>query len=73
MENKYDEIIKKLEEYEIYIINPKIKEIFNAREHEILMAKEEEGFEKGEIIKVLNKGYKTKEDIILRANVVCSK
>jgi molecular chaperone GrpE (heat shock protein) len=53
-------------------IRPVPHDIFNAREHEVLMAEKQDGFNKGEIIKLLNSGYKHKDTVILRANVIAA-
>ncbi|MDL2248145.1 nucleotide exchange factor GrpE [Tyzzerella sp. OttesenSCG-928-J15] len=55
------------------IIEPKPHDMFNGKLHEVLMAKEEEGFGKGEIIKVMNNGYREKDIVFARANVICAK
>lgn len=73
IEDIYAQIIDELSRYNIIQINPSEKSLFNAKEHEILMAKEEEGYAKGEIIKVLNKGYKKDTTVLLRANVIAAK
>ena len=54
-------------------IRPAAHEMFNGKEHEVLMAEKQEGFNKGEIIKVMNSGYKMKDTVILRANVIAAK
>lgn len=64
---------KVLEEYKIELVEPVPHEKFNGREHEVLMAEVREGFNKGEIIKTLNKGYRYNNQIILKANVVAGK
>ncbi|NLK22374.1 MAG: nucleotide exchange factor GrpE [Epulopiscium sp.] len=62
-----------LEEFKVEFINPKTHEKFNGKEHEVLMAEVKEGFEKGEIIKTMNRGYKYNNQIVLKANVVAGK
>jgi len=62
-----------LEKSNIIAIRPAPHEQFNAFEHEILLAEIQEGFAKGEIIKVLNTGYKQNDKVILRANVIAAK
>ena len=57
----------------IDIISPEPHDIFNGKIHEVLMAKEEEGFLKGEIIKAVNNGYKEGSAVYARANVICAK
>lgn len=62
-----------LKKNNIIAIQPEAHSGFNAFEHEILVAEKAEGFKKGEIIKVINTGYKQDNTIILRANVVAAK
>jgi hypothetical protein len=62
-----------LKKNNIFVIRPAVKEIFNAKEHEVLVAEKNDEFEKGEIIKVMTAGYKYKEQIILRANVIAAR
>ena len=62
-----------LKKNNITVIKPKVHDMFNAFEHEILVAEKQEGFTKGEIIKTLNSGYRDKDQIILRANVVAAR
>jgi molecular chaperone GrpE (heat shock protein) len=57
----------------IMAIHPAPHEPFNAFEHEVLMAEKQEGFATGEIIKVLNTGYKQGDKVILRANVIAAR
>ena len=57
----------------ITIIRPAAHEPFNGREHEVLIAEETEGFAKGEIVKVMTSGYKYKDQVILRANVIAAR
>ncbi|MCL2565348.1 MAG: nucleotide exchange factor GrpE [Defluviitaleaceae bacterium] len=66
--------IKKLiMEYGIEVIEPSLGEIFNGRLHEVIMAKEEDGFVRGEITKVVSNGYREGDVIFARANVICAK
>ena len=60
-------------ENNIEIIRPAPHDPFNGREHEVLTAEETEGFTKGEIVKTMTSGYKSGEQIILRANVVAAR
>ena len=69
----YSEIVKTLAKYGITVIKPLIKSNFDAKEHEVLTAEVLEGYAKGEIIKVLNCGYKQDGEVLLRANVVAAK
>ena len=75
--NMLDETFAKLEtlltEYSIAVIRPAAHEPFNGREHEVLIAEETEGFAKGEIVKVMTSGYKYKDQVILRANVIAAR
>jgi len=62
-----------LEQNNITPIRPQAHEQFNAFEHEILMAEKQEGFNKGEIIKIVNTGYKQQDKVILRANIIAAR
>jgi molecular chaperone GrpE (heat shock protein) len=62
-----------LKKNNIVPIKPQPHEQFNGREHEVLVAERMEGFGKGEIIKLLNSGYRYKDAIIMRANVIAAK
>jgi hypothetical protein len=66
-------ITAKLGEYGITPIRPRIGEAFNGREHEVLMAEQNDDFKKGEIIKLLNNGYKQGDLVLLRSNVVAAR
>ena len=57
----------------ITVIRPTVHSEFNSKEHEVLVAEKQEGFYKGEIIKVLTAGYYYKNNVILRANVVAAR
>ena len=57
----------------ITVIRPAPHETFNGREHEVLVAEVQEGFAKGEIIKVMTSGYKFEDQVILRANVIAAR
>ena len=59
--------------YGITMIRPEPHEVFNGREHEVLMAEVHSGFQKGEIVKYMNSGYREGETVLLRANVVAAK
>lgn len=67
---RIEELLKK---YEIYTIKPKPYDIFDGKEQEVLMAEKHEGFEKGQIIKLMNTGYKYNNAVIIRANVIAAK
>jgi molecular chaperone GrpE (heat shock protein) len=62
-----------LKKSNIEVIRPALKEQFNAKEHEILVAEKHDGFEKGEIIKIVTAGYRHKEQVILRANIIAAR
>lgn len=62
-----------LEKYNIYAIKPKPYDLFDGKEHEVLMAEKHEGFEKGQIVKLMNSGYKYNNAVIIRANVIAAK
>lgn len=62
-----------LAENGIKLIKPAPHDIFNGREHEVLMAEKHEDFKRGEIIKLMNSGYRQGDAVILRANVIASK
>jgi hypothetical protein len=54
-------------------IVPKPHEPFNPKEHEVLMAEQNEGFKKGEIIKTMNSGYRQGDMVVVRANVIAAR
>lgn len=62
-----------LKKNNIQVIRPAPHDMFNGREHEVLMAEKQDGFNKGEIIKPINSGFKQKDTVILRANVIAAK
>ncbi len=62
-----------LKKNNIDLIRPKPHEPFNGKEHEVIMAEKNPEFLKGEIIKVLNSGYKQKDVVIIRANVIAAR
>jgi molecular chaperone GrpE (heat shock protein) len=62
-----------LKKNNIQVMHPAPHDMFNGKEHEVLLAEKHEGFEKGEIIKTINSGYRQNEQIILRANVVAAR
>jgi len=57
----------------IEVIRPTPHDAFNAFEHDVLVAETLDGFKKGEIIKMLNTGYKQQDKVILRANVIAAR
>ena len=62
-----------LKKSNIEAIRPAPHEAFNAFEHDVLVAETQEGFNKGEIIKMINTGYKQQDKVILRANVIAAR
>ncbi|MCL1878682.1 MAG: nucleotide exchange factor GrpE [Defluviitaleaceae bacterium] len=62
-----------LKKNNIEIIRPDAKTQFNAREHEVLVAEKNADFQKGEIIKVMTAGYRFKDQVVLRANVIAAR
>ncbi|MCL1863970.1 MAG: nucleotide exchange factor GrpE [Defluviitaleaceae bacterium] len=62
-----------LKKNNITVIRPLLKEQFNSKEHEVIIAEKHSNFEKGEIVKVMTAGYKHKEQVILRANVIAAR
>ncbi|MCL2287552.1 MAG: nucleotide exchange factor GrpE [Firmicutes bacterium] len=69
----YSKIEALLEKHDIVPIRPAVHDQFNALEHEILVAESQEGFAKGEIIKLINSGYKHHGFVFRRANVIAAK
>jgi len=57
----------------ITLIDPPPHAAFNGKEHEVLVAEESPGFLKGEIIKVINPGYKRGAEVLSRATVIAAK
>lgn len=68
-----EEIGKALDKFGISVIRPEAHQMFNGREHEVLMAEKNGEFRKGEIIKVMNSGFKENDCVIIRANVIAAK
>ncbi len=62
-----------LSRYNIMTIKPNAYDNFDGKEHEVLMAEKQEGFSKGQIIKLVNTGYKYNNIVLIRANVIASK
>ena len=73
MDEAYASLEKMLKKNYVFSIKPAPHDMFNGTEHEVLYAEQQEGFGKGEIIKVLNCGYKYKDAVILRANVIAAR
>ena len=67
------QLYEALEEYGINFISPKPHEKFNGREQEVLLAEKNENFQKGEIIKCINTGYRYQGQVLLRANVIAAR
>jgi len=72
-DNVLDEISVIIQKNNITAINPAPREMFNGKEHEVLLAEEHEHFVKGMIIKVLNPGYRYGDMILARATVIAAK
>ena len=72
-EKAQNEILIIIQKNNITVINPAPHEMFNGKEHEVLIAETSEGFAKGEIIKIINPGYKRGDFILTRANVIAAK
>jgi len=72
-----DDALKALEailkKNNIEIIRPQPHEAFNSREHEVLMAESNPDFKKGEIVKMMNSGYRQDDVVLLRANVIAAR
>lgn len=69
-----EEIENSLVDSDILIIKPNPHDMFNAKEHEVLIAEKSEDFSKGQIIKVINYGFKAKDEtVIKRATVIAAK
>jgi len=72
-ESVLDEISVQIQKNNITAINPAPYEMFNGKEHEVLLAEEHEHFAKGSIIKVINPGYRYGDMILARATVIAAK
>lgn len=62
-----------LKKNNITVIKPEPHQPFDAKEHEVLVAEKQDGFERGEIIKLVTAGYRQDDQIILRANVIAAR
>jgi len=62
-----------LKKHNIMLIRPEPHQPFDPKEHEILVAESNEEFQKGQVIRLLNSGYKHNETILMRANVIAAK
>ncbi|MCL2499571.1 MAG: nucleotide exchange factor GrpE [Defluviitaleaceae bacterium] len=54
-------------------IRPVPHDTFNGKEHEVLVAEKQEGFAKGEIIKLVGSGYRHNDRVLMRANVIAAR
>ena len=54
-------------------IRPAPHDAFNGKEHEVLVAEKQEGFAKGEIIKLVGSGYRHNDQVLMRANVIAAR
>jgi molecular chaperone GrpE (heat shock protein) len=68
-----DRINKILDDRGIMRIAPNPRDQFEAQYHEILLAESREGFSKGEIIKLVSKGFMEGDKVYIRANVIASR
>ena len=62
-----------LKKNKIEIIRPQPHDLFNSREHEVLMAEPAPDFKKGEIVKLMSSGYRQNNVVLLRANVTAAR
>ena len=56
----------------VEIIAPEPHDAFDGKAHEVMMAEPHEGFRKGEIVKVMNSGYRQDGVVLMRANVIAA-
>lgn len=73
MDFVFDELNQVLSVVGVEIIAPKPHDAFNGKEHEVIMAEKNSDFKKGEVIKLMNSGYKEGKYVILRANIIAAK
>ncbi len=74
IDNMEDKMENTLMENNILLIKPNPHDMFDPKEHEVLLAEKNEQFLKGQIIKVVNYGYKKKDKgIIKRATIIAAK
>ncbi len=69
----FDELIQVLSVIGVEVIEPKPHDLFNGKEHEVIMAEKNDDFKKGEVIKLMNSGYKEKDCVLMRANIIAAK
>ncbi|MCL2190113.1 MAG: nucleotide exchange factor GrpE [Defluviitaleaceae bacterium] len=62
-----------LKKNNIIPIRPAPHDVFNGKEHEVLVAEKQEGFNKGEIIKLVGSGYRNNDVVLVRANVIAAR
>ncbi len=55
------------------LIRPEPHSPFDSKEHEILTAESNPDFAKGQVIKLVNTGFKNEETVILRANIIAAR
>jgi len=73
MERLYGQLRKVLSDQGIRFIEPDPHEEFDGKIHEIIVAKEEASFKRGEVIRCQNIGYVEGAYVVLRAMVVVAK
>jgi len=66
-------ISRALARHEIEVIEPQIRQRFDGKRHDVILAEVVEGFKRGEVIKVLNCGYMQDGEVLVRANVVAAR
>lgn len=62
-----------LSNHDIELIMPQPHDKFVGKYHEVMLAEEEEGFLKGEVVKTIHIGYQLKKHVILRASVLAAR
>lgn len=67
--NDIDKIILKQNIQKIY---PDAYNKFDSKEHTVIIVENKDGYKKGEIIKVINSGYKENDVVLIKANVICA-
>ena len=72
-DNTLDYLAIILKKNNIEVIRPQANEPFDPKEHEVLMAETNPNFKKGEIVKLMNSGYRQNGVILLRANVIAAR
>ncbi len=69
----YNRLIKQIERQGITTIRPEVKERFEPKYHEVIVAENQEGYSKGEIIRRQNIGYHYEGYVLRRAGVIVAK